>query len=73
MKRKIQETFDMIHADEKLKDRTREFLAEAAGSSRGREVPGGIPPFSVLRPRCALRLLFWQASADGSFILNRCR
>ena len=26
MKRKIQETFDMIHADEKLKDRTREFL-----------------------------------------------
>ena len=35
MKRKIQETFDMIHADEKLKDRTREFLAEAAGSSRG--------------------------------------
>ena len=34
MKRKIQETFDMIHADEKLKDRTREFLAEAAGSSR---------------------------------------
>ena len=36
MKRKIQETFDMIHADEKLKDRTREFLAEAAGSSRRR-------------------------------------
>ena len=35
MKRKIQETFDMIHADEKLKDRTREFLAEAAGSPRG--------------------------------------
>ena len=34
MKRKIQETFDMIHADEKLKDRTREFLA----SSRARAV-----------------------------------
>lgn len=62
MKRKIQETFDMIHADEKLKDRTRKFLAEAA------EVPGDDPPSFVLRPRCALRLLFWWVSVDGSFI-----
>ena len=28
MKRKIRETFDMIHADEELKNKTREFLAK---------------------------------------------
>ncbi|HIW50663.1 MAG TPA: hypothetical protein IAA10_06905 [Candidatus Blautia intestinavium] len=31
MKRKIRETFDMIHADEELKNKTREFLAKTTG------------------------------------------
>ena len=67
MKRKIQETFDMIHADEKLKDRTRKFLAEAAGSSRRRSTVLRLAPalclaLSILVGFCGWQLYFRPVS-----------
>lgn len=65
MKRKIRETFDMIHADEKLKDTTREFLAKATEDYTRMRRPGrssGV--FRMIPAVCCMFILMgfgvWQ-------------
>lgn len=58
MKRRIQETFDMIHADEELKEKTKKFLAEKTGDYIKSYKRTRIPSYTRLAPvMCLLFLL----------------
>lgn len=56
MKRRIRETFDMIHAEEDLKERTREFLAEKTENYTKTRQRGRGLPYARLVPAVCLLL-----------------